>query len=93
MNVVWHQAIADDGRPRALGRRADQIQIEPVVAVLEKHALAPIAALSNMVRGLRNDDAGEASHRVLPAAESLALTGGNGFIQRHRNSPLELLYP
>jgi hypothetical protein len=63
--------------PERLAARADQIQIEPVVAVLEEHALAPIAALSNMVRGLRNHDAGEASHRVLPAAESLALAGGN----------------
>ena len=49
VDVIGHQAIGPDccaGRPRC---RDDQPPVEAIVVGLEKHGLAPIAALSDMV--------------------------------------------
>lgn len=45
-------------------RARQQIEIEFVVAVLEEHPLAAIAALRHVVWDAGKDDAGKAGHRL-----------------------------
>ena len=40
----------------------EQIEIERIVAVLKERALAPIAALGDVMRDIGEDEAREASH-------------------------------
>lgn len=39
-----------------------EIEVEPLVGIAEKHLLPPVAALGDMVGQIRNDDACEPSH-------------------------------
>ena len=59
--MIGHQAIGPDcgtGAPR----RGDQSPIEAIVVGLEKHRLAPITALRDMVRQVRHHNARDVSH-------------------------------
>jgi len=60
--VVWHQAIgpAGDALPAALARQ--QIAIKLIVVIAEKHSLAPVAALRDMMGKAGDDEAGDAGH-------------------------------
>src|SRR5271166_4740172 len=62
VDVVWHQAIgpAGDALPAALARQ--QIAIEFIVVIAEKHPLAPVAALRDMMGKAGDDKAGDAGH-------------------------------
>ena len=67
MHVVGHQAISPHRHAR-LAAALGQYATADVVAVLEEHALPPIAQLGDMVSDAGYDDAGEARHApVLPA--------------------------
>jgi hypothetical protein len=57
VDVIGHQAIGPDcgvGAPRC---RGDQSPIEVIVVGLEKHGLAPITALADMVGQARHNNA------------------------------------
>src|SRR5271165_2515960 len=62
VDVVWHQAIgpAGDALPAALARQ--QIAIKLIVVIAEKHSLAPVAALRDMMGKAGDDEAGDAGH-------------------------------
>jgi hypothetical protein len=49
VDVIGHQAIGTDGGTSALRCRGDQTLVKAIVVGLEKHRLAPIAALGDMV--------------------------------------------
>jgi hypothetical protein len=49
VDVIGHQAISQDGCAGAPRRRGDQPPVEAIVVGREKHGLAPIAALGDMV--------------------------------------------
>nr|WP_228765684.1 hypothetical protein [Sphingopyxis solisilvae] len=71
MDMVGHQAIGPDLGLRPPRRLGEEIKIDLVVAVLEEGPLAPVAALGNMVRNAREDEARKAGH-----AETLCKFGG-----------------
>jgi hypothetical protein len=62
MHVVRHEAVGPDRDAALAAGGRQQIPIERVVAILEEHALAPIAALGDVMRQTGHDDAGYASH-------------------------------
>ena len=59
VHVVGHQAIGPDRHPRSRRRVGQQVEVEFVVAVLEEHLLAAIAALRHVVLDARQDEAGK----------------------------------
>jgi hypothetical protein len=62
VNMVGHQAIGPDlglRAPRCIGQ---QIEIDRIIAVLEKGPLAPIAALGHMMRNAGHHEARKAGH-------------------------------
>ena len=63
--MVGHQAIgpARDALLAALARQ--QTAIERIVVVAEEHALAPVAALGDMMRQAGDDETGDAGHAEL----------------------------
>ena len=65
VDMVGHQAIAPDLDMRPPCGVGEQIEIELVIAILEKGLLAAIAALGDVVRDAGEDEAREAGH--LPA--------------------------
>ena len=76
MDVVGHQAIGPDLDAEATAGFGEPIAIERIVAVLEKDALAPVAALGHMMRQAGDDDAGDAGHgRRLARMRQLVNTG------------------
>jgi hypothetical protein len=61
VDAIGHQAIGPDctGAPRC---RGDQSPIKAIVVGLEKHRLAPITALADMVRQARHNNARDPGH-------------------------------
>ena len=55
MDVIGHQAIGPDFRPRLSAALGEERKIAPVVVVAEKGFLAAVAALGNVV-GVSGDD-------------------------------------
>ena len=57
VDVIGHQAIGPDWGAGASRCRGDQAPIEAIVVGLEKHRLAPITALGDIVRQVRHNNA------------------------------------
>jgi hypothetical protein len=76
MNVIGHLAIGPDLDAEPPAGFAKPIAIERVIAVLEEYALAPVAALGDMMRQPGNDDAGDAGHRRAIAREQQSVKTG-----------------
>jgi hypothetical protein len=66
-------------------RRGDQPAMEAIVVGLEKHRLAPITALGDMVRQARHNNAGDPGHAC--ASFSLLQSGDSGAAQSRKLSP------
>jgi hypothetical protein len=62
VDVIGHQAIGPGGCAGAPRRRGDQPPIEAIVVGLEKHGLAPIAALGDVVGQVRHNNARDPGH-------------------------------
>ena len=62
MDVVGHQALCPDGNPTGTAMPAQQLDIKSVVVVTEEHRLAPIAALGDVMRHVRDDRASKLCH-------------------------------
>lgn len=58
VHMVGHEAIRPDLNASFEALLGQQIAIEFVIAILEKDRLAPIPALRDMVRKIRNHNAG-----------------------------------
>jgi hypothetical protein len=65
VDVIGHQAIGPDCCAGAPSCRGDQTPIKAIVVGLEKHRLAPIAALGDMVRQVWHHDARDPGMPVL----------------------------
>lgn len=62
MDVVGHQAVCPDLDARLQSLFGEQIEVDFVVAIVKEDGLAPVAALRDMVRKPRYDDASESRH-------------------------------
>jgi len=62
VDVIGHQSISPDGCTGAPHRRGDEPAIEATVVGLEKHRLAPIAALGDMVGQVWRNNARDPRH-------------------------------
>jgi hypothetical protein len=60
--MVRHETVGPDRDTALAAGGGQEIPVEFVVALLEEHALAPIAALGDVMRQTEHDDAGDASH-------------------------------
>jgi hypothetical protein len=60
--MIGHQAIGPDCCADAARCRGDQSPIEAIVVGLEKHRLAPITALGDMVGQARHNNARDPGH-------------------------------
>lgn len=65
VDVVGHEAIGPYFHPEPPRRIGHQIEIQRIVALLEKGLLTPIAALGDVARDAGETLSGEASHGVL----------------------------
>ena len=72
MDVVGHQAIGPDGDALLAALARQEVAIEFVVLVGEKHPLAPIAALRHMMRKAGDNEAGDAGHAGARGSETAA---------------------
>ena len=91
VNVVGHQAVSPDLGPAPPRRRADQIQIGPVVVITEEDLFAAVAPLGDVVSQVRNDDTGQAGHA--PTSSVAMLNSRGSFIQCHRNPDTSTIPP
>ena len=66
MDVIGHQAIGPHFGLRSLCRSGEKIEVERVIAVLKERALAPVAALRDVVGNAGDDDAGQTGHAAIP---------------------------
>jgi hypothetical protein len=64
VDMVGHQAIGPDRDIGAVRRVGQQIEIECIVAVLEKRSLAPIASLGHVMGDAGEDYSGKACHDI-----------------------------
>jgi hypothetical protein len=72
MDVVVHQAVAEQLQPEALRLRRQQFEVHPPIVVHEEHVLPVIAPLGHMMRDARNHDSSDARHGlILPAGRRL----------------------
>ena len=62
VNVIGHQTVGPDVHSGANGLLGKQVAIDLLIAVLEEDRLATIAALRNVMRQARNNDAAQACH-------------------------------
>jgi len=62
VNVVGHQAIAEDAHVMLAALRPQNVEIGNAVIVHKKHVLPVVPALGNMVRETRNHHAGLSWH-------------------------------
>jgi len=62
VDVIGHQAIGPDCCAGAPRRHGDQSPIKAIVVGLEKHRLAPIAALGDMMGQVRHNNARDPGH-------------------------------
>ena len=65
MDVIRHQAIAVYAKPMPLPFLLKQPKIGGAVLVYEKHVLAVVAALSDVVRTVRDHDSTKPWHRAI----------------------------
>ena len=66
MDVIGHEAPSPDFDIAGAARAGEEIAIERIIIGTEERLLPAVAALGDMVRDVRNDDPGEASHaRIL----------------------------
>jgi hypothetical protein len=66
MDVIGHQAIAPNSDPLAPACLAQQIAIERIIVLTEEHGPAPIAALGDVMRQVRDDETADARHERGP---------------------------
>jgi hypothetical protein len=62
VDVIGHQTIGPDCCAGAPRRRGDQPPVEAIAVGLEKHRLAPIGALGDMVGQVRHNNARDPGH-------------------------------
>jgi len=62
VDVIGHQTIGSDWYAGAARRRGGQPAIGAIVVGLEKHGLAPITALGDMVGQARHNNARDPGH-------------------------------
>jgi hypothetical protein len=87
MDVIGHQAIGPDccaGAPRC---RGDQTPIEKIVVGFEKHRLAAITALGDIVRQVPHNNAHDPAVPVFPSANADVRDGYSGALQSGKLSP------
>jgi len=76
MDMIGHQAVGPDRDTMLAALLTQQIAIEFVVGIGEKHVLAPISALGDMMGQTGNDETSDAGHEV---------NSGTGKGDRHLN--------
>jgi len=64
MDMVGHQAIGPHGDASLAAALSQEIAVERLIAVREKNLLPSVAALRDVMRRSRNDNAGETRHKV-----------------------------
>jgi hypothetical protein len=62
MNVIGHQAVAEQGKTAKFRRLPQQLEVSEAILVVCQNHLAGVAALRNVMGDARDDDAGQASH-------------------------------
>src|ERR1035438_9720285 len=62
MNMVPHEAIADDTYRAPAGVVGQQLEVQDVIGVFGEDALAAVAALRDVMPATRDNDAGDACH-------------------------------
>ena len=62
VDVVGHEAVAADRHAVADRGFAQEIEVDAIVFVAEKHLLLVVPALGHVVRDTRNDDPAGAGH-------------------------------
>ena len=60
VHVVRHQAVAEYFNTFGFARLPQKLEILPPIVIDEKHVLAVVAALGDVVRAVRDDGAGNA---------------------------------
>lgn len=63
MHMVGHQPVGPYFDTMPLSRLRQQIEIQRIIALLEKRPLSPVATLRDMVRNAGQNDAGKAGYR------------------------------
>jgi hypothetical protein len=76
MHMVRHQAPSPYLRIRTLGRRAELVNVELVIRIGEKHLLAPVPTLRNVMSKTGNNDAGETGHERIMALNTVTVMSG-----------------
>src|SRR4029079_6548482 len=66
MNVIGHEAICPDLRPRARGAFRKQPAVEAKIARREADLFARMSALRDVMRNAGNNDAGKTWQELLP---------------------------
>jgi hypothetical protein len=89
VDVIGHQTTCPDccaGAPRCCG---DQTPIEGIVVGVEKHGLAPITALGDMVGQVRHNNARDPGHACASFSrfEPICEIGYNGAPPSSKLSP------
>src|ERR1035438_3678768 len=88
MNMVPHEAIADDTSRASAGVVGQQLEVQGVIGVFEEDALAAVAALRDVMPAARDNDAGDACHgEYLWIWRGKTLIKFRGFVACPRNSP------
>jgi len=80
VDVIGHQTIGPDCCPGAARCRGDQSPVEAIVVRLEKHRLAPIAALGDMVGQVRRNNARDPGHASASSADTRDVHSPTGTI-------------
>lgn len=62
MHMIGHQTVGPILYAGPVGRIGKQIELGCIVRLREKHSFTPIAALSDVVRYIRQGEMGQASH-------------------------------
>jgi hypothetical protein len=62
MHVVGHQAIGPHRNVEFPARLRQPVPVQFIVRIFEENALAPVAALGDVMRRTRDDDASDAGH-------------------------------
>jgi len=74
VDVVRHQAVAQDLNRKILFRREKIVQVESVILTLGEHRLAVVSTLHDMEWGMGNEKASVAWHKD-PSGTDSALAG------------------